>query len=202
MNIEREIHFSDAAASQFKSKTPFADVAHCIEDFGFHAEKTFFGTGHGKRPCDEEFEVMKRTSSNAVLTRKAFIRSTEFSKKCLCKPQDKNAENLCQNARRTFFNVKEKDINRNRPDRTNVKPISETRKVHAVRMGKDLHVTFAKLFYECCAEGAEEVEGCLNKLHVRRGHLQEQEKKNSLCQKMILSKKLFKRKNTQVDIYF
>lgn len=140
--IEREIHFSDGAASQFKSKTPFADVAHCIEDFGFHIEKHFLGTRHGKGPCDGEFGVVERTASNSVLTRKAFIRSTEefydFSRKCLSKPQDENAENLCHHARRTVFHVKEKDINRNRPDRTNVKPIPETRKVHAVRLGKDL----------------------------------------------------------------
>lgn len=142
LTIEREIHFSDGAASQFKSKTPFADVAHCIEDFGFHIEKHFLGTQHGKGPCDGEFGVVERTASNSVLTRKAFIRSTEefydFSRKCLSKPQDENAENLCHHARRTVFHVKEKDINRNRPDRTNVKPIPETRKVHAVRLGKDL----------------------------------------------------------------
>lgn len=40
--------------------------------------------------------MVKRTASNSVLTRKAFIRSTEefydFSRKCLSKPQDENAK--------------------------------------------------------------------------------------------------------------
>ena len=34
LTIEREIHSSDGASSQIKSKTPFADVAHSVDDYG------------------------------------------------------------------------------------------------------------------------------------------------------------------------
>lgn len=74
-------------------------------------------------------------------------------------------------------------------------------------MGKDLTLEKRALscFCECCVEGAEEVEGCFNKLHVgswEKGTPTRKRKEKSQCRKMRLSKKLSKRKNTQVDIVF
>lgn len=75
LTIEREIHFSDGASSQFKSKTPFADVAHCVVDYGFPCKKHFGGSRHGKGPCDSEFGVVKRSVSMAVLSRQTVVRN-------------------------------------------------------------------------------------------------------------------------------
>lgn len=66
IEINREIHFSDGAPGQIKSKTPFADVSKSTEDYGFPVEKHFFGTRHGKGPCDGEFGVVKRSVSNSI----------------------------------------------------------------------------------------------------------------------------------------
>ncbi|XP_045192503.2 uncharacterized protein LOC123548897 [Mercenaria mercenaria] len=137
LTIEREIHFSDGAASQFKSKTPFADVANSSTDYGFPCEKHFFGSRHGKGPCDGEFGVVKRTVSQAVVARQALIRNVkefhDFAKAKLSKPNDDKDTECSDHKLRTFFYVPQTEVTRQRSDRINAKQIPGTRKLHAVK---------------------------------------------------------------------
>lgn len=173
VTIENEIHFSDGAASQFKSKTPFADVANSTNDFGFPCEKHFFGSRHGKGPCDGEFGVVKRTVSQCVVARKTLVRNAkEFyncAKEKLTKP--KNTEDLgCSNhKRRTFFYVSETDVSRNRIDRINAKPIPETRKLHGVKPCTECATGVATRLLSCfCAycTGSGTESSCKSASHV------------------------------------
>jgi len=64
--FNKEIHFSDRAPTQYKSKANFVDLSMAQEDFGLDIEKHFFGSRHGKGPCDGEIGVLKRSASLAV----------------------------------------------------------------------------------------------------------------------------------------
>ena len=119
VQIIREIHFSDGAPGQFKSKTPFADVSKSNDDYGFPIEKHFFGTRHGMGPCDGEFGVIKRSVSTAVLARKAIVNDAEDFHKYACQElsiQESNGQDCCHN-QHSFFLVGERDITRKRQDR-------------------------------------------------------------------------------------
>ncbi|XP_063446520.1 uncharacterized protein LOC134726055 [Mytilus trossulus] len=167
--IDRQIHFSDGAASQFKSKTPFEDLRKGSDDFGFHIEKHFFGSRHGKGPCDGEFGVVKRTVANAVKSRNTIhvVRTAEefymYAKGALTKPKD--TDEKCCHTQRAFFLVEEKDIQRQRPDRINVKAIKDTRKKHGVKSLAD--GTLATRLLSCfCRECTTHNGTCINLQHV------------------------------------
>jgi hypothetical protein len=99
-------------------------------DYGFPVEKHFFGTRHGKGPCDGEFGVVKRSVSSAVMSRNVIVRNAtefyEYAREFLSKPKDEPSD-VCCHTQRSFFFVDEHDINRKRPDRINVKAIPNTR---------------------------------------------------------------------------
>lgn len=120
IEVERQIHYSDGAPSQFKSKTPFADVRKSSDDYGFPVEKHIFGTRHGKGPCDGEFGVAKRSVSSAVMSRNVIARNAtefyEYAREFLSKPKDEPSD-VCCHTQCSFFFVDEHDINRKRPDR-------------------------------------------------------------------------------------
>ncbi|WAR11089.1 hypothetical protein MAR_036165 [Mya arenaria] len=137
LTIEHEVHFSDGAASQFKSKTPFADVAASSTDYGFPCEKHFFGSRQGKSPCDGEFGVVKRTVSQGVPARQAIVSDAkefhDYAKAKLSKLKDAKEASCSDHKMRTFFYVEGSEVERQRFDRINAKPIPETRKLHAVK---------------------------------------------------------------------
>ncbi len=49
-----QVHFSDGASSQYKNKTTFSDASFGLQDFNCPVQKNFFGSRHGKGPCDGE----------------------------------------------------------------------------------------------------------------------------------------------------
>ncbi|XP_045207653.2 uncharacterized protein LOC123559695 [Mercenaria mercenaria] len=173
LTIEREIHFSDGASSQFKSKTPFADVAHSVDDYGFPCEKHFFGSRHGKGPCDGEFGVLKRSVSMAVLSRRAVVRNAqEFYEHCsleLTKPKVE-PESSCCHSRRTFFYVQESEIppKCSRSNRINAKPVSQTRKLHAIKPSVESKIALSKRLLSCFCKFCvgEQGDKCSNITHV------------------------------------
>ena len=56
----------DGCGAQYKSKGPFADVAASELDFGLQFHRSYFGSRHGKGPCDGEAAVIKNHVTNAV----------------------------------------------------------------------------------------------------------------------------------------
>lgn len=79
LRVERQLdpslvlQWTDGCASQYKSKGPFADIAASGDDFNTRVERCFFGSRHGKGPCDGEAAVVKNHAATAVKARKAII---------------------------------------------------------------------------------------------------------------------------------
>ncbi|KAK7102691.1 uncharacterized protein [Littorina saxatilis] len=129
------IHFSDGCAGQYKGKTNFVDASFSLQDTGCELEKHFFGSRHGKGPCDAEIGVLKRIAGLAVRRRKAVIASAQdlfvYARDNLTKPQNRL---LHSHRRRSFVFVPLGTINREREDRTSgVKTLPGTRSLHGIR---------------------------------------------------------------------
>ncbi|KAK7099806.1 uncharacterized protein [Littorina saxatilis] len=136
LSFQKVVHFSDGCPSQYKCKTNFADASFAADDTGIMTEKHFFGTRHGKGPCDAEIGVVKRIAFLAVRRRRAIIANARdlyrFGKTSLTKPAQPNLH--CHN-RRTFVFVEGGIINRTRPSRAgpDVKAIKGSRTLHCFR---------------------------------------------------------------------
>ncbi|XP_033754519.1 uncharacterized protein LOC117343464 [Pecten maximus] len=135
LEIEKEIHYSDGAPSQYKCKYNFMDLSSSQDDFGFGTEKHFFGSRHGKGPCDGEIGVIKRSASLAVSSRRAVLSNAtdfyNFAKNNLSIPKEESSH--CHK-KRSFFFVKHNDINRNRNSRMeNLKTLKDSRSLHSFR---------------------------------------------------------------------
>ena len=146
ITIARQIHFSDGSPCQYKSKVNFADASHGQVDFGFPVEKHFFGSRHGKGPCDGEIGVLQKS---AIISDALDLFNYGKGKLTLPKVDaDRHSH-----TKRTFLYVKKGDIPRERKDRTEVKCVPKTRSIHCVR-GMQPHVVTSKersCFCEVCA---------------------------------------------------
>ena len=67
--ITKAYYFTDGAASQYKNRKNFMNLAFHENDFGFVAEWNFFATSHGKGPCDGVGGTVKRLAARASLQR-------------------------------------------------------------------------------------------------------------------------------------
>ncbi len=63
------IYFSDGAASQYKNRKNFLNLAWHQHDFGIPAEWHFFATSHGKGSCDGVGGTVKHLAAGASLQR-------------------------------------------------------------------------------------------------------------------------------------
>ena len=79
--FQKVVFFSDGVPAQYKNKTAFADLSCTEEDVGVSAEHHFFGTRHGKGPCDREFGTLKKAVKMQVKCRRADIDSAQV---CVC----------------------------------------------------------------------------------------------------------------------
>lgn len=164
---QRLIQFSDGCASQYKSRIPFMDVSCGPKDLGIQqVERHFFGSSHGKNPCDGEGGIFKNAASRAVHSEAGVSIADaesffEFCKERLSKgPTDVNGR--CSHSRRIFFHVKTEDINHQRPTRSKVTAIAGTRQIHAA-VGVEPHklkVRRLSCFCEACNAG--EAHNCVN----------------------------------------
>ena len=163
--MNKLIMFSDGAPTQYKSKVNFVDCSYSQKDFqGLKSEKHYFGSRHGKGPCDREIGVLKKSINMAVAAGTVNVSTPlEFYNECkkrLTLPR--NGESHTHTRRRFIFVCKQ-DVNRNRPNRRNVKALKDTRKTHCVK-GIDPHVVSVKersCFCEMCK--SQEDDRCENK---------------------------------------
>lgn len=119
----RYIIFSDGCSAQYKSKGPFADLSLVATD----TNRNFFGSEHGKNECDGEIGVVNQAIDRAIIGNKVVINNAEEMFQ-FCKANLETNEVL---SKRTFFFVKENEIERDRPE-TNVKTVPNTRKLHQI----------------------------------------------------------------------
>ena len=113
------LQWTHGAASQYKSKGPFADIAASDVDFSMRVERCFFGSRHGKGPCDGESAVVKHHAATAVKAKQAIISTAkDFFEYGANGPLTKNPDpNKCSHFVRKFIWVPADMIERNRPTR-------------------------------------------------------------------------------------
>ncbi|KAJ8047472.1 hypothetical protein HOLleu_06478 [Holothuria leucospilota] len=163
----RQVHFSDGAGSQYKNKVSFNDASFGMDDFGFPIEKHFFGSGHGKGPCDAEIGVVKKCASRAVLARQVIIANAhdlyKFGRDYLTLPKGTQEEHT--HAKRKFFFVRDGEVKRGdeRIARTEgLKPVPQTRAMHSF-VGEKPNIVSARersCFCEMCI--AKDHASCAN----------------------------------------
>lgn len=108
LNIRKEIQMSDGCSSQYKSKTPFADISCSIIDNGFPTERHFYGSRHGKGPSDGAGAVVKSFVRRGVLGNNVVVNNaTDFYEYAKQLTKDE------RHSKRTLIFVNE--INRTRP---------------------------------------------------------------------------------------
>ena len=69
MSFKKVIYFSDGAASHYKNRKNFINLANHEADFGMPADWHFFATSHVKGPCDGVGGAVKRLATRASLQR-------------------------------------------------------------------------------------------------------------------------------------
>ncbi|XP_052084922.1 uncharacterized protein LOC127722119 [Mytilus californianus] len=162
----RKVIFSDGCSSQYKSKGPFADLS--LEN-SVEINRNFFGSEHGKSDSDAETGVVNRAVDRAIIGNQVIINNSKdmFN---YCKTNLELNENL---GKRSFFFVKNGDINRNRPE-TEVKPVPNTRKIHQVLNIKDERYTLQSRTLSCFCQYCrqKDYQNCLNREYVSEFTLQ------------------------------
>ena len=129
------IQWTDGCSAQYKSKGPFADLAMSSEDFpGVAVERNYFGSRHGKGPCDGEGAKVKSGATVMVKTGGAVISNAEeFFQFAVTSTLSKQPQpETCCHFVRTFFWVPSSSIHRDRPERQ-MKTVKGTRSFHQVR---------------------------------------------------------------------
>ncbi|XP_071481542.1 uncharacterized protein [Diadema antillarum] len=158
------IQFSDGCGAQYKSRTPLTDVSFGTRELPFDTvERHFFGSRHGKNPCDGEGGVVKHVVRNVVKANTSIVVTDSHSFLNACEPKLSRAatkDGHCIHSRRTFLLCETGDINRERASRTDVDTISGVRRIHAV-VGIEPYVLKARRF-SCFCTGCLAGETCLN----------------------------------------
>ncbi|KAK6970606.1 hypothetical protein BgiMline_026285 [Biomphalaria glabrata] len=135
------ISFSDGCAAQYKGKLNFVDLSFSKEDTNVSIERHYFGSRHGKGPCDAEIGV-KKNATLAIKRRMAIISDAKglflWAKEYMTKAEP--------TSKRTFFLVEQGEINRDRPDRSNekIRSLQGSRSVHAVRGITPYNIAYRK----------------------------------------------------------
>ncbi|XP_070205712.1 uncharacterized protein [Littorina saxatilis] len=138
--MNKIIMFSDGAPTQYKNKNSFCDLSHFFEDYGLEGERHFFGTRHGKGPCDREFGTLKKAVNRRIKGRQAEIHTAAdfFS---FCRDHYSRETDHCH-YERSFFYVPTEDIDRHRNRAQNLKPLPQTRQQHCLRRVEPFVLTY------------------------------------------------------------
>ena len=70
MSALKKIQYTDGCAGQYKGKTAFNIIANRQDSI----TRNFFGSRHGKGPCDSAGGIVKNAVKRAVFARKAIVR--------------------------------------------------------------------------------------------------------------------------------
>ena len=167
LHLEKMIEFTDGASSQYQSKGPFVYISFGESDFAVKRERNFFGSCHGKGPCDGAGGVVKTATRRAIVRGQAIISDANdmymYCRENLTRPPD--VDGKCNHSRRTFVVVN--NINRNRPERAITTTLRGTRAFHSVKGISEGLVVVRNLscFCESCA--SDDVNhGCEHQSHV------------------------------------
>jgi len=127
VHVSKEVQFSDGSASQFKSKIPFL---HVSETNTHVMERAYFGSRHGKSPCDALGGLIKKKAELYVKSRKGTIQNAHQLFNYCKENLTMNDGSKCEHKKRVFFyheSIKREQLLKE------VQTIKGTRKVHSVR---------------------------------------------------------------------
>ena len=162
--VHKEVQFTDGCISQFKSKRPFKDVSKRKKLY----ERAFFGSRHGKNPCDALGGLVKSSAERYVKSRRGIISNAEdLYTYCKENLEDQGQSSKCVHKKRTFFYVD--DVERPKPNtEENLKFIPGSRQIQSVRsMGITGTVEHRQL--SCFCEGCLwDGNGCDNQEYVHK----------------------------------
>lgn len=161
LNFDTVITFSDGAPTQYKNRVAFVDCSHAPKDLGVDSQRHFFGSRHGKGPCDRETGVIKKCLKMAVAAGSAHISSPlalyAFCCKRLCLPRPGTDHS---HIKRRFLFVATADIDRERPTRTETKRLKDTQKMHCVKSIQPFVVAVRER--SCFCQGCRHDGPCVN----------------------------------------
>ena len=126
------MQWSDGCGAQYKSKGPFVDVADRVLHYGLPFHCSYFGSRHGKGPCDREAAVIKNHVTTAVKADTSVVSNdTECFNYCEQSTLTKQpaADGLCRHFVRSFLWVSDVDFDKKRSHR-NMKTVKGTRDIH------------------------------------------------------------------------
>jgi hypothetical protein len=158
VSIEKHVQFSDGCAAQYKGKQTF----HAVGQMTLLTERCFFGSRHGKGPCDSLGGVVKNCATRFVKSRKGIISSAEdmfkFATENLVIDEDYN--------KRVFFLISADELEQRRHNiKDKGKTVPDTREIHAVKNSPNgLLKRFVACYCRPCID--ERYEECENKEHV------------------------------------
>lgn len=130
LKLEHVVEFTDGCGAQYKSKVPFADISNSKASHGLSVERCYFGSRHGKGLSDGVSGVVKSSARRAVLSCRITINNAEelynFCNLNLTKDG-------CDGQLRTFYLVKQGEIQRDRFITQVKSALAGTRFLHSVR---------------------------------------------------------------------
>ncbi|XP_048028545.1 uncharacterized protein si:ch211-86h15.1 isoform X2 [Megalobrama amblycephala] len=130
LKLEHVVEFTDGCGAQYKSKVSFADISNSKASHGLSVERCYFGSRHGKGPSNGVSGVVKSSVRHAVLLRRITINNAEEMYNFCNLNLTKDG---CDGQLRTFFLVKQGEIQRDRPITQVKSALAGTRVLHSVR---------------------------------------------------------------------
>lgn len=163
LNYNHEVQFSDGCASQYKSKVSFQNLS----TLDHHFERSFFGSRHGKGPCDALGGIVKKGAETYVKSRRGTIRNAdEMFTFCEAHLKIGNGSK-CEHKRRAYFYFEK--INKGKKSE-NLKTFKGTRQLHSVRAVEPGVVEGRNLSCFCvgCTSpvGEPKSDSCTNKAYI------------------------------------
>ena len=120
--LDHHVQFSDGCAAQFKSKGPFDDVKNESGSF----ERGYFGSRHGKSPCDAMGAVLKNSVTRYVKSRRGTVGDAIE----LFRYADENLKIDEEHRKRIPFFIDSREVSR--PE-SNPPSVIGTRSLHSVK---------------------------------------------------------------------
>ena len=165
VTVKKHIQFSDGCPTQYKGRTAY----HDLQNQKLPSERCFFGSRHGKGPCDSIGAVVKNCASRYVKSRKGIISDAhgmfEYANTHLTINKDHSPPDT--HTKRTFVFIPQ-DIIQKRRDKSKSKPerVPLSRDLHSIMNTKDggLLKRFLTCFCAPCRNG--EYKDCENAAYV------------------------------------
>ncbi|GFS26645.1 (S)-beta-bisabolene synthase [Elysia marginata] len=160
--INKVFIFSDGASSQYKSKVPFAFLTKLSKQVDI--ERCFFGSRHGKNPCDAAGGIVKSCAENAVKCGHAHIQSAsdffDYCSKALAL-----TASCKSHVNRRFYLIE--NINRS-VDIPQFSTLPGTRKLHSIKhISETVFVTRnLSCFCDACLSSSAPITNCQNSNYV------------------------------------